>query len=154
MSNARDFLIKNGILWKYTGPGGNVVIPEGVTSVHYHAFEGCRHLTSVTIPDSVTSIDREAFCDCTSLTSITIPDSVTSIGHAAFAGCSRLTSITIPDSVTNIESIAFSRTAYDQEAENWKDGVLYIGNHLIDADSNIRFSDYTIRPGTKCIADY
>lgn len=153
MSNARDFLIENGILWTYTGPGRNVVIPEGVTTVHYHAFAGCRHLTSVTIPDSVTSIDRAAFCDCTSLTSITIPDSVTSIGHAAFAGCSRLTGITIPDSVTNIGSIAFSRTAYDQKAENWKDGVLYIGNHLIDADSNIRFSDYTIRPGTKCIAD-
>ena len=31
MSNASDFIIENGVLTKYVGPGGDVVIPEGVT---------------------------------------------------------------------------------------------------------------------------
>ena len=29
MSNASDFIIENGVLKKYVGPGGDVVIPEG-----------------------------------------------------------------------------------------------------------------------------
>lgn len=60
------------------------VIPEGVTSIGYWAFFGCRNLTSITIPEGVTSIDNFAFEHCDSLTSITIPESVTSIGDEAF----------------------------------------------------------------------
>lgn len=41
----------------------------------------------VIIPDGVTSIDNSAFYECTSITSITIPDSVTSIGDYAFKLC-------------------------------------------------------------------
>ncbi len=72
---------------------GDLVIPNGVTSIGYGAFYDCSGLTSVTIGNSVTSIGEAAFCDCTGLTSITIPDSVTSIGEAAFYRCTGLTSI-------------------------------------------------------------
>ena len=30
MSENKDFVIENGVLKKYNGPGGEVVIPEGV----------------------------------------------------------------------------------------------------------------------------
>ena len=30
MSNPNDFIIENGMLKKYQGPGGDVVIPENV----------------------------------------------------------------------------------------------------------------------------
>ena len=33
MSSTNDFEIENGILKKYTGPGGDVVIPDGVTTI-------------------------------------------------------------------------------------------------------------------------
>ena len=85
----------------------DLVIPEGVTSISYKAFQGCTGLTSVTIPNSVTSISYEAFQGCSGLTSVTIPDSVTSIGGDAFSGCTGLTSVTIPDSVTSIDYYAF-----------------------------------------------
>ena len=86
---------------------GDLVIPDGVTSIGSYAFYNCSGLTSITIPDSVTSIGSSAFSDCSGLTSITIPDSVTSIGSSAFYGCSGLTSITIPDSVTSIGDRVF-----------------------------------------------
>ena len=125
------------ILTRYTGDGGDVVIPreyagcqvvrirdstfedcssltsvtisDSVTYIGDSAFKGCGNLTSITIPNSVTSIGSSAFDGCSSLTSVTIPDSVTSIGSSAFEGCSNLTSLTIPDSVTSIGDSAFGR---------------------------------------------
>ena len=107
MSNASDFIIENGVLTKYAGPGGDVTVPEGVTSIGQGAFEWCHSLTSITIPDSVTSIGECAFSYCSSLTSITLPDGLTSIGKSTFEECSRLTGITLPDSVTSIGDSAF-----------------------------------------------
>ena len=52
-----DFVIETGMLKKYTGNGGSVIIPNGVTSIHDWAFWRCTHLTDVTLPDSVKSID-------------------------------------------------------------------------------------------------
>ena len=101
-------VIVNGILIDGINCEGDVLIPEGVTSIGGSAFYGC-NLTSIVIPDSVTSIGDYSFCDCKNLTSITIPDSVTSIGDYAFYSCDSLTSITIPDSVTSIGDDAFYR---------------------------------------------
>ena len=73
MSSTSDFKItKNGKLTKYTGKGGDVVIPDGVTDIGDRAFTGCTGLTSVVIPDSVTRIGSMAFWGCTSLTVIQV----------------------------------------------------------------------------------
>ena len=102
-----DFVIENGVLKKYKGPGGDVTIPEGVTSIGTRAFDFCSSLASVTIPWSVTSIGDEAFDGCGSLASVTIPGSVTSIGTRAFWGCKSLANVTIPEGVTSIGDWAF-----------------------------------------------
>ena len=106
-ADAKDFLIEDGVLTEYRGNGGDVTIPNGVTSIGEMAFWYCSDLKSITIPDSVTSIGEQAFGYCSRLKSITIPDSVTSIGERAFWGCSGLSSIMIPDSVTSIGERAF-----------------------------------------------
>ena len=67
-----DFQIENGVLVKYTGNGGDVVIPDGVTSIGNEAFYEYSSLTSVTLPDSLTSIGDSAFYNCSRLTSITM----------------------------------------------------------------------------------
>ena len=79
-----DFQIEYGMLVKYTGKGGDVVIPSGVTNIGYNAFYGCTSLTSVIITNGVTSIKNEAFRDCKCLSSIVLPDNVTEIGKNAF----------------------------------------------------------------------
>ncbi len=56
-------------------------------------IDGKKLSGDLVIPDGVTSIDYEAFRDCSGLTSVTIPDSVTSIGNCAFEGCSQLKKI-------------------------------------------------------------
>ncbi len=99
-SKDSDFEIEDGVLVRYTGAGGNVIIPNGVTSIDIQAFFNCSGLTSVSIPDSVTSIENSAFEGCSGLTSIVIPDSVTSIGYAAFHLCENLKSVVIKGSVS------------------------------------------------------
>jgi hypothetical protein len=98
------FDIRNGVLVKYNGEDGDVVIPNGVTSIEEEVFAGHTGLTSVTIPNSVKEIGVHAFDRCYNLKSVTIPDSVKSIGWGAFEDCENLTSVFIPSGVTSIES--------------------------------------------------
>ena len=120
----------------YSGAPENITILESVT------YEGFTF--------KVTSIGESAFKGCTSLTNITIPDSVTTIGNNAFNGCSKLKKIEIPDSVTYIGSKAFDGTAFYNTVKNWEDGVLYCGNHLISAKSDV--TKITVKASTVSIA--
>ena len=128
----------------------SITIPNSVTSIGSSAFSGCTSLTSVTIPNSVESIGDNAFQNCSSLTSATIGNNVTSIGSSAFFGCSKLKKIEIPDSVTYIGSKAFDGTAFYNTVKNWEDGVLYCGNHLISAKSDV--TKITVKASTVSIA--
>ena len=84
---------------------------------------------------------------------MTVPKSVEYIGKFAFSGCSSLADITLPDSLSKIGLEAFFETAYYNDASNWEDGLLYIGNKLIAADYDM-FGDCTVKDGTAVIADY
>ena len=103
-----DFQITNGVLTKYTGPGGDVVVPEGVTSIGGGAFGECESLTSIVLPEGVTSIGDYAFYWCTSLTSVVIPEGVTNIKDYAFGWCFNLTSVTLPSTLETLGESVFT----------------------------------------------
>ena len=56
MSQTSDFIIENGVLTKYKGSGGDVVIPDGVIVIGSWAFSGRKDILSVQIPDDETSL--------------------------------------------------------------------------------------------------
>jgi len=107
MYNKEDFVIEDGQLLKYKGTGGDIVIPNEVTTIGRNAFENCVGLTSIEIAESVIEIAAYAFYGCSKLTSIEILTGVTKIGDAAFQGCSSLINIKIPKSVTEIGEYVF-----------------------------------------------
>ena len=105
----------------------------------------------------VTGIKEKAFQNCTDLKSVTIPNGVTNIGDKAFAGCTSLSTITLPKNAMSIGVGAFDNTAYYNRSGNWRKGVLYIGVHLVSADSGNPSrtevsGDYDVLSGTVSVA--
>ena len=113
----------------YTGSGGDVVIPNGVTTIGNGIFQFNTSITSVVIPDSVTTIGDNAFDQCESLKTVTFGTNsqLTTIGGSAFSFCPNIESISISDSVTSIGKNAFfycnslSTVYYGGTAEEWAD---------------------------------
>ena len=108
MAAEDDFAIYDGVLARYNGNGGDVVIPEGVTSIGNYAFESRDNLTGVTIPDSVTSIGYRAFDFCSNLERVTIGNGVTSIGDEAFQFCENLKEVTFENGNTKVGEGVFT----------------------------------------------
>ena len=81
-----DFIIKDGLLIKYTGNDIYVEIPNGVTEIGSGAFAG-QAITKVTIPNGVLVIGNRAFYECIYLTEVVIPKSVKLIEERAFGIC-------------------------------------------------------------------
>lgn len=107
-----------------------LVVPNGVTNIHYSLFSGCTSIQTVVIPGSVreigeyafyrcynlktvsvekglTTILDNAFCECTALTNLTLPEGLLTIGNNAFMGCEKLAQIDIPTTVTALGASAF-----------------------------------------------
>lgn len=96
------------VLWSNGYPNiKKVVIPEGVTTIKYFAFRGCRALTSVNLPESLETLGQGAFCICTSLESITIPKNVKNYGGSEFGYCYELKTVVIENGVTEIPQKMF-----------------------------------------------
>lgn len=85
-----------------------VEIPDSVTFIGEHAFDGCNNLQEITLPESITHIGSAAFANCTSLRKVTLPESVIKVGSGAFYNCSSLSSVMIPEGVLQIEKEAFA----------------------------------------------
>ena len=125
-----DSIISDAWQLDYTTQITSVNLPDGLTRIGDHAFEGCTGLSSVTIPSSVISIGFDAFQN-SGLTSITIPDSVTSIESSAFFGCTALSSVELPSGITEIShSLFYNCTALT--SVTIPDGVTVIGDNAFD----------------------
>ena len=83
VSAKEEFVIRDGTLIKYNGNGGNVVIPDGVTSISEEAFKET-DITEVEIPEGVQVIGEYAFAYCDSLKNVKFPSTLISIGYGAF----------------------------------------------------------------------
>lgn len=131
LADENGFVIINGILLGYCGPGGFVSIPDNVTRIDEKAFWMCQSLTDVSIPERVKNIGSGAFHGCKGLAnadgfvikggilfdyagpggSVTVPEGVSEIDggdyYGAFMDCRNLTSITLPSSLRHIGRSAF-----------------------------------------------
>ena len=119
-----DFYTVNGLLVRYLGNGGKVVVPSGITTIGYRAFWDTKGMQDIGNPNAVTGvelplgtvkIEHEAFLFCQSLTEITISASVTEIEYDAFGGCMQLTDMyvrrTAAQGITAFQGFGYSYNA-------------------------------------------
>ncbi|MDR3186372.1 MAG: leucine-rich repeat protein [Christensenellaceae bacterium] len=92
-------------LIKYTGNQADVIIPAGITSIAFYAFDDLEFLKSVDITDGVISIGSYAFNNCINLVSVSLPISLQIIDDNAFFNSS-LSHIYIPSNVVKVGSLA------------------------------------------------
>ncbi len=123
-----NFKIKNGMLEKYVGPGGDVVIPDGVTWIKEGAFTGRKNLTSVVLPDTVVFIDSYAFAFCENLREVHLSARLDAIRYRCFYLCQKLETVNIPQ-VKEIGSGAFYR------CESLKE--LTLPDSILEIDKNV-----------------
>ncbi len=99
---------KEIILREGYNESGDVVVPDGVTTIGDHAF---MHSVARTIklPNTLKTIGYCSFSDCNNLRKIDIPEGVTHIGYGAFSGCTNLECISIPRTVASIRGDLFEK---------------------------------------------
>lgn len=84
---------------------------------------------------------------------VIVPENIVRLGDQAFYSCTNLYQIKLHDKIQRIGKQAFEKTEIYEDADNWSDGVLYIGDTLIKADPNVISESYQIKAGTRLIAD-
>ena len=94
----------------YTVPGPSdvtLILPEGLKTIEWGAFEECTSLSNVVFPDGLESIGREAFAGCSEIASLAFPTSLLKVEREAFAGCSSLNMVVILPGRETISEGAF-----------------------------------------------
>ena len=103
--------IPKGCFYNCNALEGDLVIPEGVTTICQEAFYGLKTITSITMSDTVNSWGPEGsyaqFSGCSSVTSITLSENVTSLPRNCFFSCSSLTALPDLKNVTTLGNACF-----------------------------------------------
>ena len=74
VSNAKEYVIENGVLYKYLGKGGRVVIPEGVITIKADVFtDSGIQVTTIVLPESLQHSEKSLFWWRKSLKKIEAP---------------------------------------------------------------------------------
>lgn len=77
----------------------DVIVPEGITDLNYHAFSSCTALRQIKLPSTLHNIECQAFSYCKSLRELIFPENMHGIGVGSFMHCRRLTTVVLPASL-------------------------------------------------------
>ena len=115
----------------------SIVIPEGVTTISYAAFDGCEYLRSVKLPSTLRTIEAYAFYDCY-LTEITFPPNLKSIGAYAFKSHGFEKATIFPHGLQTIGTGAFETERGDHSTYVIPSSVTSIGEDAFFAMNEFR----------------
>ena len=101
------FVTTAGMLIKYNGPGGEIVIPNDVRVIGTAVFQDNETINAVHIPEGVQAIDNYAFDNCVNLKEVSLPSSLEKLDYNAFGYCADLKHITIYSGIAQCDSDAF-----------------------------------------------
>ena len=162
--NHPTFTTENGVLFNkdktilHTYPAGKneatYNIPDTVSQIGPTAFAFSK-IKSITIPDNVIYIGWQAFSS-SNLVNIKIEnkDNRLFIAAHAFENCENLQTVDVyADQLYCISASSFIGTPVMNNETKWENGVLYLNDILLAVNSSEIPTEYTIKDGTKLIAD-
>ncbi len=113
------------------GFGGTLSLPDSVKTVGESAFYLCEGFTGLKLSASLTKIEERSFAHMYGLkTEVVIPEGVTEIGEGAFS-CSYMPSVRLPSTLKKIEKQAFMY-AHNLTKITLPDGLETIGDEAFD----------------------
>lgn len=131
-----DFVLENGVLVRYTGKGGSVVLPTAVEIIGSKAFEGNETITELIVPGPLKMIEDNAFAHCKALSYVSLPETLATVGDSAFYNCSALSTVVFEEGLTNIAHYAFAKCP-SLWAVRIPDSVARIGEKAFFLDKNL-----------------
>ncbi len=120
-----------------TGYQGKFNDSNPLCYAHNLYINGQKVAGELIIPEGVTSISQYAFYNCTSLSSISIPESLEVIGYEAFTGCNNLSAVHISN-LYNWCEMDFKVSYYHDDIHNYDSnplnqaGNLYLNGTIIN----------------------
>lgn len=116
-----DLEISGATVVKYRGSASTLTLPEGITHIRAHAFEGCETLETLHLPATLRLVGEFAFNNCTALKNVYTPSvdawlsidfqgfcaSPTSNGATLFVGNKKLTCLHVSPNTSRIGAHAF-----------------------------------------------
>lgn len=97
---------------------GNAMIPDGIETIGYGAFDSNKLIRTVALPASVKELSTRAFADCRNLETVQLNEGLEVIGHNVFSGCTNLKYLVMPDSLKEVEANAFYETHFSEPIYN------------------------------------
>lgn len=110
-----------------------IILPETVTSVGEHAFEGSAGI-SITVGGALTMIGENAFFGCDRLSAVSLGEGLEEIPFGAFSGCISLSEIRLPATLKTVCENAF------EECEALVSVMMHASTESVE-DSAFRFCD-------------
>ena len=143
----------------YTNNVKSITVPDSVVDIGYDAFEYCYALESISLGNGVKGVP--SFTGCTALKAFSVGNSAESWSYDTFSDCPLLESIDIGDGATGFAvrgdwgSLGIDNSVFYNNPDNWMNGALYIGNHLVEIQNKDSVSgSFRVREGTVSIANY
>ncbi len=128
---------------------GNLVIPEGCTSIGREAFIGAQ-ITSLTLPSTISYVGYDCF-NGVPITSLTLTNGISGLLDRAFSECNGLTAISIPGSVETLPMSLFSNCT-NLETVTLDEGIKYIGSNVFAGCAKL--NHVTFPSTVKTIGDF
>lgn len=83
------------------------ILPEGLTDIGRHCFEGCGRLVDIELPSTLRWIGPAAFSGCEKLERALLPDAVEAVADDTFFNCRSLREVRLPAALRTIGERAF-----------------------------------------------
>ncbi|MBR1554657.1 MAG: leucine-rich repeat domain-containing protein [Oscillospiraceae bacterium] len=83
-------------------------IPDSITEIYNHAFEGCTELEEIILPEGITKLEGYTFKHCHNLKRVQFSKNLKNIGDSCFRECYHLEEVILPNGMKGVIAGAFN----------------------------------------------